>query len=379
MDIIDRYFKELVDDITFIELKEGSNIEIRGFKIREDLPLPINTKVLIDSIQDGEVLHEGVNLENIIDGIIFLMGVDYDFKYIDEYIDILNAYSNNVEDLIFYKAIKLMESGNIDYAGVYLRALIHIDRENINGIFNYVLVLESIFNKLLDLKKEDEAIEFLNKATLKLENILDIDETFFLAYYKLGYHYRYFNQYLKAKLTWEKYLALDEDQVRLDEVRKQLEEIDDDVILESGITFLSYDKFDQALDMFLKLLPRHEEWWEIYFLIGNCYKGLSDYHKAIDFFKAALELNREEFDIYNELGILLFTLERIDEAIKIFTEGIEFLGDDYKLLFNRGLGYLQLGNIQKAYEDISKADDLNPNDPNISSQRAVLDDLVKDL
>lgn len=377
MQIIDKYFKDLVEDVTFIELKEGTNVEIGDYKIPEDIPLPISTKVLLASIKDGEVLHEGVNLENIIDGIIYLMGVDKDFKHILDYIDILNAYSDNVEDLILYKGLKYLEAGEFDLAGIFFRALIYIDAENVQGLFNYALCLENIFNRFIDLDKKDEAESVINYATQILEKILDVDDKYFLAYYKLGYYYLYFNQYLKAKLMWEKYLVMDEDSLRLQEVRNQLEEIEDNVLLESGITFLSYDKFDQALDMFLKLLPRHDEWWELYFLLGQTYNGLGDYNKALEFYKAALELNKEEFDIYNEMGILLFNQERIGEAVDIFTQAIEYIGDDYKLYFNRGLGYLQLGKIEEGYEDIKRADELHPNDANISAQRELLEEVLE--
>ncbi len=38
------------------------------------------------------------------------------------------------------------------------------------------------------------------------------------------------------------------------------------------------------------------------------------------------------------------------------------------MLFNRGIGYLQLGNLEKAYVDIEKAYIINPEDENIKDQ-----------
>ena len=68
----------------------------------------------------------------------------------------------------------------------------------------------------------------------------------------------------------------------------------------------------------------------------------------------------------------------IGKAIDIFTEGIEACSqDDYRLFFNRGLGYLNLGDIDKGYDDIYKAHQLDPEDENIKAQLNAIDQFKK--
>ena len=55
------------------------------------------------------------------------------------------------------------------------------------------------------------ADELLKAATKELEEILEIDESYSLAYYKLGFFYKYNEQYLKAQLSWKKFLILDKE------------------------------------------------------------------------------------------------------------------------------------------------------------------------
>lgn len=375
--VINEYFKENTDKVTFIELKDDTSIKIKDYSIESHIPLPILTEELIEEIKEGN-LQEEVKIRNIIEGIIYLIGIDKDFPYIEEYINMLNAYDENIEDYVFYKGIRYMDKEEYEKGAIYFRALKVLNPQSLKGIFNYALALENISKKHLDMEKEKEALEFLAEATLQLESILDIDESYPLAYYKLGYHYKYSQQNLKAKLIWSKYLKLDNDDMRLEEIRQELINIENDVLLESGITYLSAGEFNKALDSFLKIFPQFKDWWELNYLIGASYKGLNDYDKAIEYFKKSLEFNDLEADVYNELGISYFYTGDIEKAVEVLSEGIENIKDDYKLYFNRGLGYIQLNKLEAGYKDVSKAVELNPNDKNMNMQKARLEEVFKD-
>lgn len=375
MGTVDSYFKKNTDKITFLELKRDTTIGIEGYPLNKEIPLPIKTEVLINEIKEGN-LQDEINLSFILDGIVYLMGIDPNFPYIEDYKKILYASNNKIHDFIFYQGIKALENNDIDSGAIYFRALKFLDNKNINGIFNYALTLEEIAKKYFEKDIEEKAMEFFKSSTRELESILDIDEKYPLAYYKLGYHYKFLGRFLKAKLIWTKYLTLDKDELRLQEIRGEIELIDDDATMETGLTYLNRGEFHKAIDAFTKLLNKYDNLWELKYFLGASYKGIGDFKKAIEFFYEALDSNKEELDIYNELGICLFTIGDIDEAINIFTEGIENLGNYYKLLFNRGLCYLQIQELAKAHEDINTAASLNPEDKNIIAQKEILDKLL---
>lgn len=378
MEIINEYFKKNTDKVTFIELKDDAKLSIDGYSIEDDIPLPMITEELIDEIKEGN-LEEEIKLTNIIDAIIYLMGIDKDFPYIENYKEIINTYDKNMEEYIFYKGIRFMDKEDYDNGAICFRTLKIINPENVNGLFNYSLALENIGKRYLSIEKEKQGIEFIKQATLELESILDIDDKYPLAYYKLGYHYRYFEQNLKAKLIWNKYLLLDKDELRLEEIRRELESIENSALVEAGMTYLSINQFDNALSSLLKLLPELKDWWQLNYLIAASYKGLNEYEKAIGYFEKALKENNMEAEVYNELGICHFYLGDIKKAIDVFTEGIKNIKDDYKLFFNRALGYLQLDNLEKGYKDVSIAVKLNPNDENMNIQKERLEEVFKKI
>ena len=378
MEKINKYFEKFTSNLTFIELKDNTSLDINGYIVESNTPMPIIIESLIKEVKEGNI-EEEINLSKVVEGIIYLLGTDTSFQYTKEYINILKAYNEKIGDYILYKGLKFFEENDYDNSGISYRALLTIDGNNANGLFNYALVLEEIAKVFLSEEKTEEATEFLMNSTNRLETILDIDENYSLAYYKLGFHYKFFEQYLKAKLIWSKFLVLDKDDLRLQEIREEIELIDENVYFETGITYLTYNDFGKALDSFLKLMPKNEKHWNTNYLIGLCYKGIEDFEVAIEYLTIARDLDKEQADVYNELGIIYFNMGDIVTAIKIFGEGIDNCPDDYKLHFNRGLGYVQLGQYEIALKDVDKASKLNPDDENVIIQKSKLKELLESI
>lgn len=378
MDFIDKYFKEKTKEITFIELKDTSQIEFKGITIDDEVPLPILTNQLIENLKDGEMEDE-ININYIIEGIIYTMGVDPSFPYIDEYKSILMAYDENIKDYILYEVTKDFQNDKYDSGAIKLRALLILDENNVNALLNYAIAIEEIAKEYMGKEKVEEGEKFLRYSTEKLETILNINKNFAPAYYKLGYHYKYFQQFLKASITWEKFLLFSKEDLLNQEIREEMEIIEDDVNMETGLTYLNYMDYEKALGYFLKLIPKHKGNWNVNYLIGQTYGGAGQYDLAIDYMGKALELNPEQADIYNELGIIYFNKNDILKAVDVFTDGIKNCKEDYKLFFNRGLGYVQLEQYMKGLKDINKAFDLNPKDENIIVQKEALENLLSNI
>ena len=193
MNTIEKHFKEKTSNLTFIELKENSFVELKGYIIKDELPLPILTEGLIKGIREG-FYQEEISIGEIIQGVIYTIGTDADFPYIEEYKEILYAYDENIVDYIFYTSIKDLEKGEIDDGCIKLRALLVLEPRNTNAIFNYGLGIEALAKIYIEDDKPKGQI-FLDFSTNLFESILDIDEDYALVHYKLGYHYLYSEQY----------------------------------------------------------------------------------------------------------------------------------------------------------------------------------------
>lgn len=376
MKIIDKYFKEKTDKLTFIELKENSFIELKAYIIKDELPLPILTQGLIEGITKGEY-NEGVGIKDIIEGVIYTIGTDTEFPYVKEYKEILYAYEENIVDYIFYRAIKDLENEKYDDACIKLRTLLVLEPKNTNILFNYGLGIEALAKKFI-VSDDEKGEGFLNFSTNVFESILDVDQGFPLAYYKLGYHYLYVEQYLKASIIWKKFLALSKDDVLVQEIRNEIERIEDDVMFESGLTYLIYNDYEKSLDSLLKLMPKYKDNWKLNFSIGRCYLGLELDDLAIEYISEAIELKKEEADLYNELGIIYYNNGDVIKGIEVFTNGIDSCPKDFKLFYNRAMSYMLINEYENALEDINEAYIIEPNEE-IKALRQNLENAVNSL
>lgn len=367
MKYINDYFLKQSDKVSFIELKEGSHINIKDYIVRDDIPLPIVTTTLIDEIKDGNV-HEEFKVAQLIEGVIYIIGIDPDFKYKKEYIDILYSFNSEIEEYMLYQGFQCINSGDYDNGTIYFRSLTNINNENIDGIFNYGLCLENISKDFIDKGNEKQGRLFLIESTNQLETILELSPNFALAHYKLGYHYKHYKQFLKAKLTWERYIELSKNEDMIQEVREELEKILDDVDFERGLNYLSHGEYNLSLEIYLRLADKYKNSWDIFYLTGLSYKGIGEYENAIDCFSKAIEIDGKNSDVYNELGICLLGIGSMEEGIKAFDKGVELNSGDYKILFNRGVTYLELGLVEEAKKDIDSAHKLDPENTLIKDQ-----------
>lgn len=358
---VEELFKERVKAVSFLELKYRNDM---------DFPLPVVTDNLVEEINEGG-FNDEIDMIHVIEGMTYILGTDRHFKHSKEYVEFLRKYSDNVDEYILYNGLKKYESGNIIDAGIFFRGLLELNEDNHKARFNYALVLEEIAKEKV--QEDKDVDEIILKAINELEYVIEVDDSFSLAYYKLGYYYRYFQQFIKAKLTWEKFLNIDGDDSVKQEIREQIDLIDDEVNYETGFTYLSYNEFGRALDSFLKLFPNQKDNWNVNYMVALCYKGIEEFDVAIEYLKYAIDINDEEPDLYNELGVVYFLKGDILKAIDILSKGIDKIDWDYKLYFNRGLGFVQLGEYNRALEDINNSYNLNPNDENVIKQKAEIE------
>ncbi len=362
---IDKYLLKKTEELAFITVKENGEFHIDGYKIpKGGLNVPIKNEVLVKGIKQ-KTAQDGLNSMSIADAMIYIIGIDPEFKYNDEYKKFLYALQNKVNFEIRayagYMSRKYFELGEYTDALIYIKALITLYPDDIEGLYNYAIVCQEVATSY---QKDVDPVAmnaFLLEAGEKLEKIINLDENFALAYYHLGYHYYNQSQYIKSKVIWEEALKMDLDEDTIAEIQENLGKMDYKVQYEEGYSLVFQGKFEQGLEKLLPLEEQYGDWWNLLFIIGVAYKNMSEIDKAIVYFDKILMIKPKQVDTLVELALCEASSFNMQKAVELLEEAAK-IKEDPEILCNLGMAYLNVGDIDDAIYYIERAYEMNPED-----------------
>lgn len=371
MSKLDSYFKKKTKELSFIELKEGSSIDVKGYTIYSKTPLPILTESLIEEVKTGNP-EEEVRFSNMINGMIYTIGIDPEFKHIGEYKMALYSYDSNIEDYIKYLGVESLKNSKVDDAMIFFRAIIELNEENRDARYSYAVAMEERAKRAYELDDKRLGNEFLKEALRQMEQIESSDMS--ITYYKLGYYYKHFSEFRKSKILWEKFLRFGKEKELLEEIRERLQSIEDDVIYEEGYTKILDGRAVEGIETLLPLVPKYDSWWNLSFMLGLGYRQIGEVDEAIAYFKEVLEMNPGQIDSLNELGLCYAAKLDFEKSIELFSEAIKIEPKNHEIICNRGMANFQIGQIEKAVADIERAYKINPSDDVVLACKSVLEE-----
>lgn len=358
---LNEFFDKQKDEISFITLKKNAKIKLGSNEhiTNKEISVPIRVNSLILDIQNQDE-YDGISIGNIIDGIIYVLGTEREFVLKEEYLKILKDLKIELVPYVIH-CINQFDDKKLNDAVVYGKSLINVN-ENEKTSFVYASSLERKAIECLNKDLSDSAKHFMSEAVKYYEKSLDYDDKFALAYYKLGFYYKNNQQYIKAKLFWEHQQELDDDAVRIDEIRNEIEQLDVYVRYETGYNLILNSESQKGLDILLPLAEIYNSWWNLLFFIGLGYRSLGEYEIAEKYFENVLKIEEGQIHAINELGLCKMCLEKYEEAKELFTMLIAMDPKNSEFLCNRSSANLYLGNKDEAKRDIEKALKINPQD-----------------
>ncbi|WP_099188612.1 tetratricopeptide repeat protein [Tepidibacter mesophilus] len=358
---IEKHLLIKTENLAFLSIKEDAKLPLKGYAIPSGgVDVPILNEELVKGIKDKSA-EEALTLSSLANGMVYIIGVDSNFKYNEEYKRFLYAFDDRIEEYIGYMGVKKANEKELTDALIYFKSLITLNKDNINGIYNYALVCQDVA-KIHEKNKEEKLMnDFLLEALDKLETIVDIEPDFGLAYYHLGYHYYNQKQYIKTKITWEQALECELDENTVMEIKNELKKIEDKVDYEEGYNLVLQGNAQEGIEKLLPLKDEYPDWWNLLFFIGLGYRQLGNINESIQYFEKILILNPTQIDTIVEIGLCYAATGNLEKSIEEFKKALE-IKEDPEVMCNLGMAYLETGNLDEARFYIEKAFTLNPDD-----------------
>ncbi len=363
---LDKYILDKADDLVFITIDQSEDLGLIGYEVPKDgIKIPIKSNVLVKSIKDKKAQEE-INMMSMIDAMLYLEGIDPDFIYNVEYDDLIETFARKSDfdymQYMGYMSNQAYQEGEVRDALVYIRSYLRMEPDDVMALYQYAIICQELsltYQKDEDIKAMND---FLLEALASLERILDIDDSFALAYYQLGFHYSNQNQFTKAKMTWDRALDLGVDEESAGDIRDNLGKIDHKVRYEEAYNLVFQGKAEEALDDLLDLESQYPDWWNLLFIISLAYKSLGDLGQAKTYLEKILMIRPSQVDTLVEMALCLAQEANMPGAIDYLTRAAKLRKDDPEILCNLGMAYLHNGEEDDARYYISRAYEIDPTD-----------------
>lgn len=148
-------------------------------------------------------------------------------------------------------------------------------------------------------------------------------------------------------------------------------EPDNGVTLNAGYNLYRVGKYDQALDVFERILETDPANYGALLNIGSIHHKKNDYQKAIKIFSTCIELAPDNPKAYFNRALVLMDLDRMDEALEMLTRACELDRFDSRTYYFIGDIYYLRENYQKALFNFTQSFALAPD--NIKTSLRIAD------
>lgn len=358
--ILEDILKKELKAISFLELNKDIFLNDQ-IQLNDKIPMPIRSMDLISGIKDNEYINN-IPFERFIEGMVYVIGCDWEFKYNDFYIDVLKKTNNNIDTYIMSRALDFVKKENFINAIVFFNCLDRLSDNHVIARYNIANTLREMAVQALNRKNNEDYRLYRRISYLKFTELSKQFPHFPYSHYHLGFYYMDDKEYQKALDEWKNASELTSDESLKGEIIKMIQEAKDKRDFEEGRNEIIDENVNEGLKKIIPLVERHDGWSEAEYYTALGYRKLGNYAKAKLILKGLLDKGEDFPEIYNELGLCLFYLGDVKESIDKLENAVKLKQDEPGFLCNLGMAYYGDGDIGKAKKYINKAYDLSPDD-----------------
>ena len=356
-------FKEKLSKMIFLEINKegfleaisnGENIKLKN----KDLYLPIDVDYISGNIKNQSNM-SNIPIYKFVEGMLFALGADEDFKYNEDYEKVLNLIE---ESLNFGKKLvaEKINQNKYDDAFILLKGLLKIKKE--------IEFYEKIFLIGEYIRKQDS--NFSEEQKSVIAECKDYFLNYPMAYYYNALILRDEEEIFKAFIEMNEYLNKGGE--KTEDFILVFNELKDSVEYEKGKE-LSEEDPESALEKLLPLLESYGNNPMLYLHIAVAYRNLGNSEKAIYYLNESLSVEDAYVETINELGLNYAILEDFENAVKYFRKAFEATRN-IEICTNLIMCYININNLEEAKRHLEIANKINSQDEIVIQLNSMLKD-----
>ena len=296
-DRLNKYFSEYANEYVFLELMPDY-VRKEHLDFMRGVPLPVKRRFAI-GLADGQ----GIDFKFFTMGMINMLGIDPSFKYASKYAMFLKYANPSIGRIIVDVGIGLAQTGHLEDACITFRSALVINPDDLDALFNYMLVCRDLYEK-----SQDNAFtaDFKEEVFETLLRMKEVDPDFPKTYYYLGFAYINAGRYSMAEHEWREFLKKSGPCPEREEIQTRLSSMDDAIIIERAYSDVINGDWETGVRNLEKYKGTEmmDDWWPLSYYLGVGYSRLGRYEEALRMLKFAVAKNPSSPEICAELVLV---------------------------------------------------------------------------
>lgn len=354
---VNTFFSKYANDLIFISI---SPAKLKSdFGIEEvDFMLPVKKSQIISMAKQE---YQELKTSEIIEGILVILGSDYQFKFNKSYVKILELKVPELEKTIKSFIVSDIKSKKLMDAALKLRAYIgFINPMGLDALSYYASACKEIF---VTSKDKKSMMIFLEEAKNSFEKVITLDPKNPLAIYELSYIYTNEGELEKAKTLLETGVEVIEDELILSDALNLLNSLNLEHKLVEVQELLEENKIKEALKILHKLEGKTQtQKYRILFDKGYCYKMLGDADMALECYEEAVLINNMDPRLLAEIGLIYGYLGDYEQSLEFYFSALNLDAKSIAILCNLSMLLMNTGDFDRAREYLDRAMEIDDKD-----------------
>ena len=308
----------LTRELTFIQLREGTVIGNQRYTVPAGgIYVPIITEDLAHRIQTKNA-DEVVEIPLLLKGILFLLAIDSDFRYKNQYIELASAFESETKAVAYESSKNYSTNNDLKRAALIMKGLAFVFYDEHHAEIMYASLLANLG------LHSDENAETVNNLIHEAKAIL---ESRYLSYpthapllKSLTQIYVYHKQYKKAEDVANQLKKQKLTDAEHNEMHSLFKQIESYASYEKGYYAVLNDKADEGLNHLLPLVRDYPDWWNLHFFIGLAFKTKHNYEEALFHFNRVVEIKGFHLETHTETADIYMEMELFNQACRCLEE-----------------------------------------------------------
>lgn len=353
---ISKFLLKNTEKLGFLELP--SSFFSKADLVEQD---EIMVPLFLEDIKKTVTEKEGITILQTLKSLIYMMGVDGEFRFNPLYHKVIGSYMESPLTFISAYAGEAYSQKKLKDALIILTCGIRFFDADLPMHYHYAMIMKELLthNFSDSLKKE-----LYRTSKEEFEFILKSDPTYAPALYQSAYYDMNEKDFVSAKEKFEqakRYLG--EDGEIYEDIERQLSYIEGFFNKDRATELIEENKIDEAMDVLRRMKASTEiQEYQKNLLMGYCLRVSEEYEEAIEHLEKALQIDNQDPKLLTELGLCFMMIGDVYQSEQLYLAALDLSPYSVEILCNLGIINRNKGEFETALKYVRKALELDDKD-----------------